>query len=130
MKYIVKDSAQLRKLLWIDFALGFSTAITGIIFTSPLAELFRLDHSLILIISIITLVYAGFALFQALSKEFNTGQLRFLITANWLWAAISVILFFFHSAYASILGIIFLVLQVIVVGGLAYLEGNQLRKSL
>jgi hypothetical protein len=46
--------------------------------------------------------------------------------ANWIWTAISTILLFFHFATATAFGLTFLILQIFVVGGLAYLEGKQL----
>jgi hypothetical protein len=52
-----------------------------------------------------------------------------LVYANWCWTIISTILLLFHIAHATILGIIFLILQIIVVGILAYLEGKQIVKN-
>ncbi|MBC7829945.1 MAG: hypothetical protein H7122_19520 [Chitinophagaceae bacterium] len=49
--------------------------------------------------------------------------------ANWLWSFASVILLYLYFSDASVFGRLFLILQVIVVAGLAYFEGKALKRS-
>jgi hypothetical protein len=129
MKYSIKNSLVLKKILLADTILGATTAIIGLIFTTALTDLLGLPFFLIKTICIITFMYAIVAFILANQKEVSISLLRVLVYANWCWTIISIILLLFHIARATFLGIIFLVLQIIVVGILAYLEGKQIVKS-
>jgi hypothetical protein len=126
MNYSIKDPGWLKKLLWADTILGGTTAITGICFLKSLDSILGLTRLFILYVSVITLCYAIVALILASQKKVFIPLLRILIYANWAWTIVSVILLFIHFDEALLLGKIFLVLQIIVVGGLAWLEGRQL----
>ncbi|OSZ77308.1 hypothetical protein CAP36_12935 [Chitinophagaceae bacterium IBVUCB2] len=131
MKYQIKNLSALKKLLWLDFALGFITAIIGLLFYSSLAKMFGLTGNLVFTLAIVNLLYSIFAFSLATQKNVSISLLRILIYANWVWTAISVLLLFLHFENATNLGRIFLVLQIPVVGLLAFLEGNQvIRRSL
>ena len=52
--------------------------------------------------------------------------LRVLVSANWAWTIVSLVLLAHSIGQATILGLVFLVLQIMVVAGLAYLEGAQI----
>ena len=101
---------------------------TQLAFFNSLTHLLGLPTNLIKIISIVTLMYSIVALILATQKNISIPLLRLLVNANWVWTIISVILFFIHFNQAEMMGVIFLILQVIGVGALAYLEGNQILK--
>ena len=126
MTYSVKDTLFLKKILWIDAFMGSITAIIGLVFFNWLTYFLGLPKNLIIVISSITLIYAIVALALAVQKNISIPLLRLLVNANWVWTFISVILFFIHFNQAEVMGVIFLILQVFVVGGLAYLEGDQI----
>ena len=126
MVYTIKDTLFLKKILWLDTIMGLTTAILGLAFFNSLTHLLGLPTNLIKIISIVTLMYSIVALILATQKNISIPLLRLLVNANWVWTIISVILFFIHFNQAEMMGIIFLFLQIFVVGGLAYLEGNQI----
>lgn len=119
------STASLRKLLWADFILGGSTALIGLAFCSALTGILGFSSNFILIVSGITLLYAIVAFILANQKKISAKLLAILMWANWIWALISVGLAIVYFEEATMLGRIFLVLQVLVVGGLAYLEGKQ-----
>lgn len=119
---------RLRKILWADFLLGFVTAVAGLVLYRRLTSFLGLPGNLILLIASVTLVYSIVAFYLARQKAPVGGLLRILILANWAWTVFSVFLFFLFFSEATIFGVVFLVLQVIVVGGLAWLEGRALRK--
>jgi hypothetical protein len=129
MNYRIKDPATLNKLLWLDFLLGSSTALTGLVFVSSVTHLFGLTTNLVVIISGITLVYAIVAFSLARQRVPSISVLRVLIYANWFWAGISCVILAWHIERATAFGQAFLVLQVLVVGGLAYLEGKQVVRN-
>ena len=126
MNDAIKDPVVLRKLLWLDTFLGGTTAILGLCFFNPLTSLLGLTTFFIVSVSVITSGYAVVAGVLANQATVSIPLLRILIVANWLWAFISVGLLLVHFDQAQPLGKLFLGLQVIAVGGLAYSEGQQL----
>lgn len=129
MPYQIKDSELLRKILWSDAVLGGSTALAGLLFPDSLTTPLGLTTRFITVVSAVTLLYAVVAVRLATQKSVSVPPLRLLIGANWLWTVVSLVLFLIHYNTATGLGILFLVLQIIAVGGLAYWEGNQLVKD-
>lgn len=124
--YRIRNKQTLTKLLWSDTFLGGITALLGLLFTTFLSEIMGLSNPIVIFISAVTLVYAIFAFVLANQKNTNIRLLRVLVAANWLWTIVSIGLLYFHFNNALILGKIFLILQILVVGGLAYLEGEQI----
>ena len=120
----MQSAASLRRLLWADFILGGSTALTGLVFCKQLTGILGFPSNFILIVSGVTLLYAIVALTLARQRKISVPLLHVLMWANWAWALISVGLTIVYFNEATILGKIFLILQVVVVGGLAYLEGK------
>lgn len=129
MSHTIDNTTLARKLLWLDFIAGGGTALIGILFSEPLAGILGLSQHFILTISIITGAYALLALRLALQNEISIRLYRTLSIANWIWAFISVGLLLAYFAEASIWGELFLVLQVLVVGALAYYEGKLLTRT-
>ncbi|TWV94312.1 hypothetical protein [Chitinophaga pinensis] len=117
----------LRTILRADFILGGATAIAGLLFNSWLSGFLGLPADLIIIIAIVTLAYAMVACVLAFQREPVIPLLRILIYANWVWTLVSLVLLIMYYKGASAFGVAFLVLQVVVVGGLAWLEGRCLR---
>lgn len=128
MVFQIKNQQVLHKILWLDTFLGGATAFLGLLFSKPLTKLLGLATDLIVTVSVITLVYAMVACTLAVQKPTSIPLLRLLVKANWMWTGISVVLLFIHYDHATNLGIAFLIMQIVAVGGLAYLEGNQIIK--
>ncbi len=128
MHYSLKNIATLKRLLWADFILGFTTALIGLIITNILSNIFGLTFNLLLLIFAITLSYSIVAFILIQQINISILLLRILVSANWVWTIISAVLLFLHFESASIYGRGFLVLQILVVGALAYFEGNQIIK--
>ncbi|MGI9544346.1 MAG: hypothetical protein ACR2MX_13885 [Cyclobacteriaceae bacterium] len=126
MSLSIKNVSHLRKILWLDTFLGGITALIGLCFFHPLEQILGLSVTLIISVSAITGCYAIVAFILAKQKTISIPLLRVLIFANWFWAIVSIalVLLFFKQAY--LLGKIFLILQVLVVSGLAYIEGKQI----
>lgn len=129
MRYTIKDPPALKKLLVLDTLLGGTTAVLGLLFFHSLTKLLGLSTRFVLTVSAVTMLYALVAFSLATQAAVSIGRLRVLITANWGWAFISLLLLLMHYAGARPLGIVFLVLQVLVVGALAYLENRQVVKD-
>jgi hypothetical protein len=120
---------KLRSLLWSDFLLGFITGMNGILFSGFLETFLQISETIIIVISIVTLLYSLFAFYLAQLKNVSINLTKFIINANWFWSFVSVGFLFLYFSNASIFGKLFLILQIIVVGGLAYLEGKALKEG-
>ncbi len=100
------------------------------VYVAFLSNLLGIGQTLILVISAITFGYSIMASFLAFKRIIDIRYTRMLILANWIWSAISLIILFMHFENASLVGKCYLALQVIAVGGLAYMEGAQITKQL
>lgn len=129
LQYQIKNQSRLRQVIWADAILGGTTALTGFCFYSALHRLLGLPTNLILVVATVTLAYAVVALRLATRQDVSIPLLRALVIANWVWTAVSAGLLVTYGNRATTLGLIFLVLQVLIVGGLAYVEGRQLVKT-
>jgi len=116
----------LRRLLWLDAALGGSTALLGLACFRQLSPLLGLPAPLLLVVSVITGLYALGAWRLATLEVVPREGLRLLVGANWAWTVVSLAMLGVFLGHATALGHAFLVLQVLVVGGLAWLEGRHL----
>ena len=121
-------NVKLKSLLWIDFWLGFTTGVIGILFYGFLETLLQIPRDIVVIVSVVTLLYAFLAFFLAQRNSPEVRLTKVLIIANWLWSIVSVVLLYLYFSNASIFGKLFLILQIIVVAGLAYLEGRALKQ--
>jgi hypothetical protein len=129
MTYSIKDIQTLRRLLWLDAAIGGTTGMVGLVFSTALTLILGLETPVIVVIAIITLLYAIGACTLAMQPSMPLPAVRTLVGANWLWTVVSVALVFVHYAAAEPFGKVFLIAQIVVVGGLAYLEGNQIANN-
>lgn len=126
--YRIRNQPFLRQVLWADAIADGLTALIGLFFFTVLNQLLGLPTNLIIVIAVVTLSYGVLAFRLALQRTTSVPLLRALVTANWVWTGVSVVLLFVHGSRATPLGLAFLILQLLVVGGLAYVEGNQLVK--
>lgn len=129
MKYHVRNAKTLKRILAADFVIGGTTGVAGLLLQRLITSFLGLSLQFILIVSAITLLYAVVAFYLAIQIRINIPILRGLIAANWVWTIVSIVLLVMHYSTATGWGIAFLVLQVIVVGLLAWLEGRQLVKK-
>jgi hypothetical protein len=129
MNHRIKNISNLKIILWLDALLGGVTAIIGLTFFNKLSPILGLTTPLILTISIITFFYAVVALILATQPAINIPLLRSLVSANWIWTFISIVLLFIYHNSVTIFGLTFLIVQVLVVGGLAYLETGQVKPN-
>lgn len=122
----VEDGQVLRTVLWADTTLGTFTALVGLVLAPRLSPLLGLSLGLLVALSLVTLVYGVGAFALAVQQPILPRLVRVLVAGNWLWTAVSAALLVLHADAATVLGLAFLALQIVVVGGLAYLEGRQL----
>lgn len=128
MKYQIGNIPLLKKILWADCLLGGGTAIIGLLWHRWLAVFLGLPANVIIVIAGVTIAYSLTALSLAVQSRPSAGRLRILIYANWLWMVVSIGLLIYWIRGTTLLGSTFLVLQVLVVGILAYLEGRHIQR--
>jgi hypothetical protein len=128
MIYQIRNIPLLRRVLWADSVLGGATALAGLFWYSTLVDFLGLPLHLIVIIASVTMAYALLALRLALKSPPSILLLRLLIYANWVWTIISVVLLIFYMYEATLFGVTFLILQVVVVAILAWLEGRHITR--
>jgi len=122
------DTGALKKLLWLDTFMGSSVGLAGLLLYRQAAVFLGFSEIFVLIVSAVTLLYACMACYLAMRSRVPLRPLKVLVRANWFWAAVSVVLIFLYFEGATLYGKIFLVLQVLVVGGLARAEGRALKR--
>lgn len=123
----VNQSQTLNKILWADAILGGSTGILGLACSQKLSVLLGFSAGLIQVVSAITLSYAVVAFVLAAQLSKSSQLARALAFANWFWTLVSLVMLATLFEQATVLGKLYLVLQPLVVGALAYLESAQLR---
>lgn len=129
MEYTIKDKRHLKNILRADFILGGLTAFTGLAFFRPLAEILGLSQLFIILVSLANILYATVAFTLAITQQNpSVSLLRLLIGANWFWTLLSVALLYIHYTDVTAFGLTTLLFQVGIVGTLACLEENQLKK--
>ncbi|MEL6671385.1 MAG: hypothetical protein AAFR61_04310 [Bacteroidota bacterium] len=119
----------MKKLLWVDFAAGAVTSLLGIFLAGFFAPIFGIPEAVLFWMHVVTLGYALVSSTLAIPQKVNMPRLIGLIAGNWLWVPVNLVLIYFYFGEATLLGKLFLISQIVFVGGLAYIEGRQLEKQ-
>lgn len=123
------DIPRLRKILLADAFIGGTTGIAGLALYGWWSRFLGLPERLVLLIAAVTGLYAMLAASLVLMKPVRARAVRWLVIANWTWTVVSIGMLLYYCSGATIFGKAFLVLQVIIVGGLAWLEGRHIGKN-
>ncbi|WP_126248780.1 hypothetical protein [Chitinophaga rhizosphaerae] len=123
------DIPRLRKVLLADAFIGGVTGVAGLALYGWWSRFLGLPERLVLLIAAVTGLYALMAMSLVVMKPIRARPVRWLVIANWIWAAVSVGMLWHYGGGATVFGKMFLVLQIIVVGGLAWLEGRHIGKN-
>lgn len=113
-----------EEILKIDFTLAFFTGLIGIVFYKNLIEPTGLSTNFIVIVSLFHLLYAFYSGTLLITKSNSNRTFKLLILANWFWMIVSIVLLFLFWNEVKILGQLLLIVQVLVLGVLAYVEGK------
>ncbi|WP_133407543.1 hypothetical protein [Parashewanella tropica] len=111
-----------NKILWID---GFSAAIAGtltLILHQFLVTIYGLPKSIILLIAIVNLIYAIYALFLAQNKTRSLLAVTTLVMGNSLWAICCMLIVKTHFTDMTNIGLLVIIAESIYVTGLAFFE--------
>jgi hypothetical protein len=111
-----------RKLLWLDACLGLSFGSLGLYLLEPAAALLGFPLTLTRLIALANLSYGLAALTLASRRRLSLAQAKMMATANWIWTGISLAMCWQYYGSATLLGGLFLIGQIPVVGGVALLE--------
>jgi hypothetical protein len=117
----------LQRLLWIDGIAALTSGCIVLIFTSSLSGFFNIPQPLLRILAFISLGYAAYSLSLAQRKVKPMPLLKLLVVANCAWAVVCLSVMLFYSNTATFYGTIYLILEALFVGTLAFLEWRQIK---
>lgn len=121
-----------RKMLWVDCTAGAVVGMVVLLFVGQLSEWFGLPQRLVFFMGVTNLVYACYSFFLVTRRKRPKTLIRLLIAANLAW---SLLLLYWITVFAETarpLGVAYLLLEALFVGGLAVLEWRseeQLRRA-
>ncbi len=117
----------LQRLLWIDGIAALTSGCIVLLFTTTLSIFFNLPYQVLQIMAFISLGYAGYSLSLAQRKVKPTSLVKLLVFANCAWAVVCLSVMLFYRSTATVYGTIYLLLEALFVGILAFLEWRQIK---
>lgn len=112
----------LRHLLWIDSGAGLLGGVTMLTLSAWLSDLYALPHQLLVAMGVANLTYGTYSGLLALQTRRPYGVIVLLVAANATWAGVCLMLAMRFGATASVFGLTHLIIEGLIVGGLAALE--------
>lgn len=112
----------MKHLLWVDCLAGALPGVVVLTFHAPLAELYGIPDSLVLVMGAANLMYAAYGFPLARAQQRAPWRVRLLIAANLLWGCVCLGLAVFFAGRASKLGTVLIVGEAAFVAILALLE--------
>ncbi len=119
----------LQRLLWIDGIAALTSGCIVLLFTTPLSGFFNLPHQVLQVMAFISLGYAAYSLSLAQRKVKPISLLKLLVFANGAWVIVCLSVMLFYSYTATFYGIIYLILEALLVATLAFLEWKQIMSN-
>lgn len=111
-----------RKLLWVDCTAGAVVGVAVLLLHDWLNKWYQLPQSLVFFMGVMNLTYALYSFSLARRSKRPMSLIRLLVIANLVWALLLVWWVFVFFETASLLGLGYLLLEALFVGGLAVLE--------
>lgn len=117
----------LNKLIWLDGTAALLSALFVLVFKSFLSGFLNLPLNLLMLMSIISFLYAAYSISLALSEQKPVYRIKILITGNIIWSLLCLIFILLQFKTINVFGIIYLLGESIFVAGLAWFEYRQLK---
>lgn len=117
----------LSKLVWIDGTAALLSAIVVLVLKSLLSEFLNIPLNLLVLMCIVSFLYAAYSISLALLKEKPVYRIKILITGNIIWSLLCLIFILLQFKTINVFGIIYLSSESIFVAGLAWFEYKQLK---
>ena len=111
-----------QRLLWIDCSAGALVGVVVLALHPWLSNLYGLAPGLVLFMGVMNLVYASYSFSLALRRERPLTLLNFLAIANIAWGLLLIYWVAIFAGSASLLGLGYLLLEAVFVGGLGVIE--------
>ena len=121
-----------RKLLWVDCTAGAVVGVAVLLLDGWLSAWYELPQRLVFSMGVTNLVYACYSFSLVVRQERPKTLIRLLVVANLAWSLLLLYWITIFIGTASPLGVAFLLLEALFVGGLAVLEWRsqeQLRRA-
>ena len=111
-----------RKLLWIDCLAGAVVGVAVLLLHGRLSSWYGLPQRFVFLMGAVNVAYALYSFSLAVRKERARSLIRLLVIANLAWAftLLGWVVVFVETV--SLLGLVYLVVEALFVGGLALLE--------
>lgn len=117
----------LSKLIWIDGTAALLSALFVLVFKSFLSGFLNLPLQLLMLMCVISFLYAAYSISLALLKEKPVYRIKILITGNIIWSLLCLIFILLQFNTINVFGIIYLLCESIFVAALAWFEFKQLK---
>jgi hypothetical protein len=115
----------LRKLLWVDCIAGGLAGATMLLLSGWLSDLYALPRGLLLVFGAANLLYASYSFSLAIRQTRPLPLIQLLVFANLAWAVFCLVCGVRFLDSASPFGLVHLIGEGLLVGGLACLEWTQ-----
>lgn len=112
----------LKKLLWVDCLAALSAGLFLLLFKSQLSPFFNLPESLLTNLMIVAFCFFCYSFYLANQSSPPKILLKTLVLGNSVYASICLFLLVFFYKTATIFGVIYFIIDVLIVGLLAVLE--------
>lgn len=113
-----------RRILWVDCTAGAIGGIVMLLVSGWLAPHFGLPHGVLLTTAAFNLAYAAFSFSLALSRAPSRALLKTLVVANFAWTVVCIVIAARYASAQSVLGVVYILLEGLVVGALAAVEAR------
>jgi len=117
----------LRPLLWFDCAAAAIGGTAMLALAGLLAPLFGLSRVVVVFIGLVNLAYGAFSFSLARQPSPALGRVRALVTANFLWVGVCVVMAIYFAGPGSWLGASYMLAEGFFVGLLATVEAQTLK---
>ena len=122
-------SAFLRKVLAADALISAATGLLMAFGASLLGDVFELPPGLVRYVGLVLLPFAGGVWYLSGRRVVNASAVRAVIAANVAWVGASALVLLMGWIDPNALGTAFVILQAVVVAGLAELQYAGLRRA-
>lgn len=113
-----------RRILWFDCTAGAVGGILMLLVSGWLAPRFGLPRHVLVTTALCNLAYAAFSFSLAKSRVPARGLLLTLVVANFAWTFVCIAIALRYASAESVLGVVYIVLEGLVVGALAAVEAR------
>lgn len=119
----------LKKILWIDCLAALSAGLVLLIFKGNMSPFFNVPKSLLTTLMMVAFCYACYSFYLANHSSPPKILLKILVLGNSMYALVCLFLLASFYKTATVFGVIYFSIDVLIVGFLALWEWRTIRKN-